>query len=104
MNFLKELEKYPHVIEYNPDGYRGGANFLVRLPGVGMKDPDMKHLGETRDILGFGVSREEAAENALRAAGIYRRPRFPKVRRTVDAHHNRTAFPLWNSSIASGHH
>ena len=62
MNFLKELEKYPHVIEYNPDGYRGGANFLVRLPGVGMKDPDMKHLGETRDILGFGVSREEAAE------------------------------------------
>lgn len=101
MNVLNELEKYAHVMEYNPDGYRGGAKFLVRLPGVGMKNPDMKHLGETRDILGFGVTREEAAEKALRAGGIYRRPRYPKVRRTIDI-----ANPVhlaWSNALASRH-
>lgn len=101
MDTLKELEKYPHVMIYNPDGYRGCAKFLVRLPGVGMKAPDMKHLGETRDILGFGHSREEAAENVLRAAGIYRRPRYPRVRRTIDVAN--PAHIAWSNALASGH-
>lgn len=102
MNVLNELEKYAHVMEYNPKGYRGGAKFLVRLPGVGMTDPDMKHLGETRDILGFGGSREEAAENVLRAAGIYRRPRYPRVRRTIDV--GNPAHIAWSNALAAGHH
>lgn len=102
MDLLNELEKYSHAIEYNPDGYRGGTKFLVRLPGLGLKDPDMKHLGETKDILGFGVSREEAAENALRAAGIYRRPRYPKVRRTIDI--TNPAHIAWSNALAAGHH
>jgi hypothetical protein len=63
MDILSQLNELIYWIQYNPNC---PMSFLVRLVGKGQNHIDGKYYDQTKDILGFGRTLDEAAQNALR--------------------------------------
>jgi len=62
MEALERLNKETYVVQHNPNC---PSPFLVRLVGPESGIIDMKYYDETKDILGFGKTLEEAAHAAF---------------------------------------
>ncbi|MEK7547233.1 MAG: hypothetical protein AAB536_03600 [Patescibacteria group bacterium] len=77
MNALEELDRRPCAVEYDPNCH-SARRYVVRLPAKGTENVDMKPENKTHDIVGHGLSIEQAAENALTKAGLFRRARPPR--------------------------
>lgn len=59
---IEKLNKLTYVVQHNPNC---PSPFLVRLCGHSVPSIDLRPYEETRDILGFGKTLEEAAASAL---------------------------------------
>jgi len=63
MNILSQLNELTYWVQHSPNC---SMSFLVRLVGKGQSYIDGKYYDQTKDILGFGRTFDEAAQNALR--------------------------------------
>ncbi len=68
MEILERLNKETYVVEHSPNC---PSPFLVRLVGPESGVIDKKYYDETKDILGFGKTLEEAAQAAFTKQGQY---------------------------------
>jgi hypothetical protein len=67
MDIMSRLKELAYWVQHNPNR---PMPFLVRLVGKGRKRIDGLYYDQTKDILGFGRTLVEAAENALGHIGF----------------------------------
>ncbi len=64
MEYPSELLNLTHCVEYSPNCHK---KFMLRLVGRGQGALDKKFKSETKDILGYGNTIQEAFEAAKAA-------------------------------------